>query len=756
MSKLKYIISYLLLLVVFTGATVGASLAWLHNITADVDIDADGDILASYFHTGNGTEGNPYVITTPEHLYNLTQLYKLRPNIYATANTHYQLGYDLDDDGDLEFYNYNDNGEKQSGYSEVLNMNSIDYIPIGDAETPFVSQFDGSNLTIDKLHINGHGKSDIGFFGYVDEDAEIKDVYLNNLTINVEDAEAGNHTGHSNTYVGYLAGHIEKAQCFTNTFVNNCEILGENSNVQNEWGYFGHCQNADTIQAFIEQASGQGHGNDWGGSIDMHSLNNRLYNHLNSTSAAYSTKGYYGKYDGTYTKISVYRGDKASTYYKKDPNTNQVFYNLMGNGAHTKNENYTLPGTYIPLLENADGTIPEKNTGYIVSDSEALNSANGTIRSASYQVRYIANSLVSTNATDAQVYSGSGSAASVSYTSSNLEILTNKGTTYSNNNYYLIKDSHNSSHSVSNTAISGFTKSDATTPTSLGFKKYTEARTALDEVLTGKSFIHGIHFMGSAISTSKTITATTAIVNGETKSNYVLPKSCIDFTLKEAGIINFFGGSYYARTNSSYADSFFTLNYITRNANGSLNTIKQINNIYENTNTADGQPKYVYQFSDNSYSTGTRGNLLFNMNFIMNEPPAHNALYYFEIPANEGEYALGTVSGKTGGGYLMYLDIGASGEDQTEQLVDDFKTVEYRTVGQELPVKSILLITYNYTNTIDFNIKVAYVETKRYNITISGNAPTIQITLLDLSYQVWVNGSQLIYTAIGTQTYLTS
>lgn len=224
----------------------------------------------------------------------------------------------------------------------------------------------------------------------------------------------------------------------------------------------------------------------------------------------------------------------------------------------------------------------------------------------------------------------------------------------------MIKDTHNSAHNVTNAAISGFTKSDSTTPEALGLTKYNEARSALDDVLTGASFIHGIHFMGTAISSSKTITAPTAIISGQTKTSYVMPKSCIDFNLKIPGYINFFGGSYYARTNSSYADSFFSLNYITRNASDGITSIKEITNVYENTNTAEGQPKYVYQFSDSTYSTGTAGTLLFNLNFIKNEPPAHNALYYFEIPVNEGEYALGTVSGKSGGGYLMYLDIAAS------------------------------------------------------------------------------------------------
>ncbi len=139
----------------------------------------------------------------------------------------------------------------------------------------------------------------------------------------------------------------------------------------------------------------------------------------------------------------------------------------------------------------------------------------------------------------------------------------------------------------------------------------------------------------------------------------------------------------------SYADSFFSLNYITRNASNGITSIKQINNIYANTNTAEGQPKYVYQFSDNSYSTGTRGGLLFNLNFIMNEPTARNALYYFEIPVNEGEYALGTVSGKSGGGYLMYLDIAASAPaeqqdyDVENKITQDpiFTQMEYLSSG---------------------------------------------------------------------------
>ena len=669
---------------------------------------------------------------------------------------YFQVGYPLvENDSTLYVYNYDNTGTylgnaDSPSYSKVLNLSYFSgenaLMPIGTNEVPFFGSFDGgantnagTGITIDNLNITtsatvmignstvNRSTSDAGVFGYVaDNDGSsnttvIKNAYFNNLSIDLSGTSASatsasNHvTAHSDSqvYVGYIAGHIHTytssnatgtvpASPIHDVYVNNAKIEG-GPNSESHFGYVGFADTidgvngssidlTDIINDLNTNAGTSGQGDDWGGSIDMKSLNVRLYNHLNDlTKTSYSTNGYYGKYESTDSKISVVRGDKAKTYYTKNPLSNQVFYNLMGNGNHTYKENYTLPGTWIPLIENSDGTVGNKNTGYIVSDSQAMNNANGTVRSASYQTRYIANSLVGTAATDVNVYSGTGSAASVSYSSSNLEILTNKGTTYNSNNFYLIKDSHNASHSVSNTTISRFTKSDSTTPEALGLQKYTQARNTLDEIMTGATFIHGIHFMGTAISTSKTITLPTAKISGETKTSYVVPKSCIDFNLKVPGYINFFGGSYYARTSStgSYADSFFSLNYITRNASDGITSIKQINNIYSNSNTAEGQPKYVYQFSDNSYSTGTAGTLLFNLNFLMNEPPAHNALYYFEIPVNEGEYALGTVSGKSGGGYLMYLDIAASAEAEqqdynTEHSISNdpiFTQMEYLSTG---------------------------------------------------------------------------
>ena len=95
----------------------GVSLAWFFNTTADIVPNPTGEVITSYFHCGSGTEEDPYVITRPVHLYNLTRLYEDLDG-FAEANNHFQLGYDLDNDGDLECYTYNDHGVYQESYSD--------------------------------------------------------------------------------------------------------------------------------------------------------------------------------------------------------------------------------------------------------------------------------------------------------------------------------------------------------------------------------------------------------------------------------------------------------------------------------------------------------------------------------------------------------------------------------------------------------------------------------------------------------------
>ena len=72
----------------------------------------------------------------------------------------------------------------------------------------------------------------------------------------------------------------------------------------------------------------------------------------------------------------------------------------------------------------------------------------------------------------------------------------------------------------------------------------------------------------------------------------------------------------------------------------------------------------------------------------------NNAVYYFEIPVNVGEYALGSAS--TGdGAYLMYLDIGANGDsDGSEEAytMDKVRFVNSKILNDD---NSVTLTAYD-------------------------------------------------------------
>ena len=67
---------YSLVLVVFIFVSlVSASVAWFTNfITAHTDGEFSGASIAAYFADGDGSEGDPYIISNAKHLYNLAWL----------------------------------------------------------------------------------------------------------------------------------------------------------------------------------------------------------------------------------------------------------------------------------------------------------------------------------------------------------------------------------------------------------------------------------------------------------------------------------------------------------------------------------------------------------------------------------------------------------------------------------------------------------------------------------------------------------
>ncbi len=581
--------------------------------------------------------------------------------------------------------------------------------------------------------------SDAGVFGYVadQKDAENKTVianaYFNNLTIDLSGAsnsasDAGHISSHTDNkiYVGYIVGHMHTyTRCGSavppnsspihDVYVNNATIEGGAEATCN-FGYVGHADmingvSGDQIDISniinnLAAAAGGGIGDDWGGSIPFNSFNERLFNSLKTTSTmgivSKNTSGttissggpMYRYYLKTDSKLTVYRGgDSAYTYFNSNPSTNAVVYNMMGETASYGSSN---PGTVLPLQINADYTVNSKNTGYITADS--VNNSNGTVRSASYKIQHICGSLGDYSENTYKIENLYKNTYAMSYNSSKFEVLTNRGTK-SSNGYALISDEYNSSHTPSSgTFLYGYRANKINYET-LGLVKYKEARDKFGEVLTGASFTHGIHFYGKSTDTQSRVTysnpytITAKINGGDPIANYPLPRSCVDFNLKEQGYITLFAGTYYPAGSDTEADSILSLFKVTRSANNTITNIQRIQKIFNNPSYDSSNPaseKYLYSFNGNTPSGASANDQVFDVAGYLESIPQRNIVCYFEIPVNAGEYAIGGVTGKEAGAYLMYLDIGTSGAEEgphdhnTDHMISNdpiFTQIEYVSSG---------------------------------------------------------------------------
>lgn len=686
--KIKNLIISLIVLMIGLSLTgLSLTFAWLMSATTELNVDTlQGGVISQYFDSGSGTEDDPFIITRPVHLYNMTELYD-KWDGFADANHYFQLGKDIDNDGDLEFYAYDDNGVYLETYSDSLNMNYYeDFRPIGSEDKQFGGYFDGSNLTISNLQVLG--EDNVGVFGYVNEDAHIQDLYVDALEIDA-----------NSSYVGYIAGYIEDATCFENVYVNDCTLDTTNSIC--EWGYFGYCDNAASLEQFVAQAI-SGEEDEWGGSFNSKTYTNLLYK-LDHSTTSETTNTVSG--DGGYVV-------KKTASAKTDPNNNQVVYRLRD-------------GSYVPLKFTDDTHTQAAlgNTGYLVG-SNIGTGANASPKVSSYKMVNLQNALTNTRSTNMQT---TYNASNIVYTDSKLEVMTYQ------NGWKRIKDDHNASNNSTNAAITSYTKTDLA---NFGFHKYIDSRNSLQEVLESSSFVHGIHFDNNAISTSNllTVPANTIRVNGKrVTTTYQLPKGSIDFNLKEEGIINFFAGTY---NSSNVSLNFFSLYEVTRNNSGNVTALTQIKKIY----AASSGTGYIYQ-TGNSKPSGA-GDLVFDVETILHgNAPVINMMYYFEIPVNAGEYAMG-VAGSTQGAYMIYLDLGANG-GQESNLVDDFHSIDYRDAIDTVE-HSILLITYELSDEQTLSVSVSFSDNSYYIYASSDDAIQIKITTLSTDYSFYYNDSLLV------------
>ena len=395
---------------------------------------------------------------------------------------------------------------------------------------------------------------------------------------------------------------------------------------------------------------------EYGDSVSL-SLNNQYYVYLTGTNWRNNTTNS--------NRVTILKRTAAAS-----ENHNITLTDYSSSTTSTAAAYYDTYPSYFPLTREKDengeytgaGKPDIKNTGYIVSGANLNDGSQqvpyGDVRVSRFEIKDISRSL-----SYAEDYSGS-----YSYTSSKLEVVTRtcvkNGSTYTDSDWTRISDDYNGGNTISNNLSSTF-GSKLNYKSDLRFNKYKNSRSQLDATLsTGGGGIYGLHFMNASISTSNLITIPNALVlDGKTVNeedevvgtpytDYQLPQDSIDFNLKDQGFINFFAGTYFTNNNT-----FFSLHTITRNASNQITSIQEIKGIYApETGEPSAENPYVYSYSNSKPANS--GDLVFDTSWITAPNVVDNCVYYFEIPVNAGEYALGSVSGKNGA-YLMYLDIGA-------------------------------------------------------------------------------------------------
>ncbi|MGN1104187.1 MAG: hypothetical protein ACI4QI_04850 [Candidatus Coproplasma sp.] len=383
---MKKIILSVLALIVALMSTVVAVFGWL-AVGTQIEPNYTGSVISNYFASGDGSEGDAFIINRPNHLYNLAWL---QNNGYFGSNQYYfKITADLD----------------MSGY--VLP-------PIGTKDNPFIGNLDGKiddgtddgkictiyNLTVSNVisdsskpnevsrvpkvyneNAIGDGDTDIvGFFGVIGHHPDstcnaktltnkvsVSNLYLDNLTV---------RTRTSNTLIGLFAGYVcgnvsDIGVCRSLVSIGSeAKVLNENYSNHSNYSLIGDYHKASTGWAATDTGSSGGEeGAGFGGSIDMKLLSRRVgymitsmlknnensgfkntnYNYLVTYSNDYLIAG--GCLDtNSQFNLNVYKGGSSSLSVK-----NSGFYYQSASLTQTSNtylEGYFGNGTYLPLNIN--------------------------------------------------------------------------------------------------------------------------------------------------------------------------------------------------------------------------------------------------------------------------------------------------------------------------------------------------------------------------------------------------------------------
>lgn len=703
-----------------------------------------GSAKTAYFASGDGSKEHPYIISNPVHLYNLAWLqylgyFNLGSYINnGRAQSFFKMefeGTNLNMNGlaippigtsEYPFFgNFDGNGKTISNIVVSNSKNDL-------VRRPLASVFVGDVLNTTRNRID-KTVDILGLFGVtgdfnsfvVDDNYTEKTVLVDNENRNVtvygkqQDNDslvalpdgdvAKNELYYSAMSIksfyadiieiksvsqkvllglaaGYVSGTIENVGIYRSKVTVEGDTIGGVIGVKKASGadvsYDSVISNYsivgdydDGIVGWVDAPDGGGSssGDDgsWGGSIDMKMINRRV-NYMYTED----------KTDSRYLQSSVYN---ATIYLSQG---SEYYWNSTSTLASIA---YLKDGTYLPLNVDAETMMLDQESGTGYDDAVTAGHTNayyhtrdekGNLRpeivnrktNSGYLVGYGTSIVSNSDSPRLRIQGVNGIANSLngatntsSFNGANLTLLTTnaKGDTI----FKIEAPSGTPQHSK--------IKDYSVKPMS-EFKYYDSVRQNFIDSMQGKYKIHGFHFVdnipaSAEITSNDKLTVNNVWINGTNFSNYELIKGGLNFSVKSDNMLRVIAGTYYRTYQTNH--SLFDLFKVSRDSNGNITGVERIERIYQNA-------------SGITYNTGNESDLVIDLKTInVNKALSqYQAAYYFEIPVVAGDYLIGGVKDETGvTAYLMYLDIGANGQEgggtdpggDTKQLPYIMKSVDF-------------------------------------------------------------------------------
>lgn len=191
-------------------------------------------------------ENTPYTVklvcTIKEHQYTIAQI-EAKTNKAGSSHTEAIHITSADDfskmANDLDGYYILDNdialgtgNAENEGITEIEKGDLKEWTPVfsSSSSKAFTGTFDGNGHTISNFKQTS-STSDYGFFGYLAEGAQIKNINFENVYLNM--------TRYSDTYIGVVAGRAESGSSIENVKVSNLKIKVSTSSTSGKTFYVG-------------------------------------------------------------------------------------------------------------------------------------------------------------------------------------------------------------------------------------------------------------------------------------------------------------------------------------------------------------------------------------------------------------------------------------------------------------------------------------------------------------------------------------